>query len=215
MGFFTAFLDLIFPHKCVFCGKILRDRGDLYCGKCVETLPFTSNGGRQEGAYYSVCISPLHYKGAVRRSILKFKFRGAVGYAETYGKLLAECLRENADVEYDVISWVPLSEKRKRSRGYDQAMLLGLAFALELGEVALETLAKINDVRAQSELGGPAERRENISGAYVAIDPELVSGKRVLLVDDIVTTGSTLDECASVLLSAGAASVACIALARG
>jgi len=94
-------------------------------------------------------------------------------------------------------------------------MLLSLATALELEDVAVETLRKPHDVRAQSELGGAAERRVNVSGAYEAVDPELIFEKCVLLIDDIVTTGSTLEECASVLLSAGAERVVCAALARG
>ena len=215
MGFFSSLLDLFFPPKCVFCGKILHSKDDLWCDKCTESLPFTLGGGRQDGAYYDYCISPLYYKGAVRRSILRFKFRGASNYAETYGKILADCIREQPDIGYDIISWVPLSSKRKRTRGYDQAMLLALATALELQDVAAETLIKPQDVRAQSELGGAAERRENISGAYEAADPELINGKCILLIDDIVTTGSTLEECASVLLSAGAKRVICAALAKG
>jgi len=215
MGFLSSLLDLLFPPKCVFCGRILHDKEDQCCERCIESLPYTLNGGRQDGVYYDYCVSPLYYKGAVRKSILRYKFNGASGYADTYGKILADCIRGNPDLGYDLISWVPLSSKRKRERGYDQAMLLALATALELGEVAVETLRKTRDVRAQSELGGAAERRENISGAYEAVDPELISGKCVLLIDDIVTTGSTLNECAGAVLSAGAAKVVCAALARG
>jgi ComF family protein len=194
---------------------VLHDRDDFWCDRCVESLPFTLNGGRQDGDYYDFCISPLYYKGVVRKSILRFKFRGAAGYANAYGRILADCIREHSDVGYDIISWVPLSSKRERSRGYDQAMLLALATALELDDVAAETLKKPHDVQAQSELGDRAERSANISGAYEVVDPELIEGKCVLLIDDIVTTGSTLSECASVLLSAGAERVICAALARG
>ena len=215
MSFFTPVLDLLFPPKCVFCGRILHSKEDYWCEKCVESLPFTLDCGRQDGVCYDFCISPLHYRGVVRRSILRYKFRGASGYADAYGKMLAQCIREYPGAKYDMISWVPLSSKRKRTRGYDQAMLLALATALELNDVAAETLVKRQDVRAQSELGGAAERRENISGAYEAADPELVGGKCVLLIDDIITTGSTLDECASVLLKAGADRVVCAALAKG
>jgi len=215
MGFFATLLDLLFPPKCVFCGKVLHEKNDEWCDRCVESLPFTMNSGRQEGAYYDFCVSPLYYKASVRRSVLRYKFKGASGYADAYGKILAGCIRENPDIRYDMISWVPLSEKRKRDRGYDQAMLLALATALELGEVAVETLKKTRNVRAQSELGSADARRDNISGVYEAVDPELLDGKCILLIDDIVTTGSTLEECAGVLLSAGAARVVCAALASG
>ena len=215
MGFLSSVLDLLFPPKCVFCGRILGCAEDNWCSRCTESLPFALAGGRQDGDYYDLCISPLYYKDAVRKSIIRFKFKGAAAYADTYGKILADCIRENPDIEYDIISWVPLSDKREHSRGYDQAMLLALATALHLDDVAVETLKKPHDVRAQSELSDLEERSANISGAYEVTDCELVEGKRILLIDDIVTTGSTLSECAKELLSAGASRVVCAALARG
>ena len=215
MSFISSLMDLLFPPKCAFCRKILAISDDAWCSVCSETLPFTLNSGRQEGEFYDFCISPLYYKDAVRKSMLRYKFRGASAYADVYGKILADCIRENPDLNYDVISWVPLSSNRKRSRGYDQAMLLALATALQLGDVAAETLKKPHDVKAQSELSGIEERNANISGAYEVTDPELIDGKTVLLIDDIVTTGSKLSECAKVLLSAGARRVVCASLARG
>ena len=215
MGFFSTILDLLFPPKCVFCASVLEKTDEGLCDKCVESLPYTDSQGRQEGIVFDFCISPLYYTGYVRRSILRYKFRGASQYAEVYGNVLAECIRECPEINYDIISWVPLSSKRERSRGYDQAMLLATATAPLLDKVAVETLKKPHDVQAQSELGDRNERIANISGAYTVSDPEHVSGKRVLLIDDVVTTCSTLDECARVLLSAGAAGVVCAALARG
>jgi len=215
MGFISSFLDLLFPPKCVFCSRVLNKSDEGWCDKCTESLPFADNFGRQDGEVFDFCVSPLYYTGVVRRSVLRYKFRGASQYADVYGKLLADCIRESPGMEYDIISWVPLSDKRERSRGYDQAMLLALATALELDDVAVETLKKPHDVQAQSELGGKEERSANISGAYIVPDPEIITGKCVLLVDDVVTTCSTLDECARVLLSAGASGVLCAALARG
>ena len=215
MGFISLILDLLFPPKCVFCSRVLNKSDEGWCDKCTESLPFADNFGRQDGEVFDFCVSPLYYTGVVRRSILRYKFRGASQYADVYGKLLADCIRESPGMEYDIISWVPLSDKRERSRGYDQAMLLALATALELDDVAVETLKKPHDVKAQSELGDKEERSANISGAYIVPDPEIITDKRVLLVDDVVTTCSTLDECARVLLSAGASGVLCAALARG
>ncbi|MCL2391110.1 MAG: double zinc ribbon domain-containing protein [Oscillospiraceae bacterium] len=215
MGFLSSLLDLLFPPKCVFCGSILNSGDDGICGKCIESLPFADNFGQQSGSYYDFCVSPLYFSGVVRKSIHRYKFKDASAYAATYGKLLAECIRHTPGIKYDIISWVPLSSKRKSSRGYDQALLLALATALELNDVAVETLKKTHDVQAQSELGDEAERSANISGAYAVSDPELIEGKRVLLIDDVVTTGSTLAECAKALRLAGANSVVCAALARG
>ena len=215
MSFFSIVLDLLFPPKCVFCSRVL-DKGDEgWCDNCTESLPYTDNYGKQDGDVFDFCVSPLYYTGYVRRSILRYKFRDASYYADIYAKFLAECIRECPDIDYSIISWVPLSSKRERSRGYDQAMLLAMATALELDEIAVETLKKPLDVQAQSELGDKAERSANISGAYVATDPDIIAGKRILLIDDVVTTCSTLDECSRVLLAAGAAGVTCAALARG
>ena len=109
---------------------------------------------------------------------------------------------------------MPLSDKRLRERGYDQAFLLASAAALELGDVAVETLRKGRNTQAQSGLDDDAARRANVLGAYTIVDSELVEGKRVLLIDDVITTGSTISECARVLRSAGAADVVCATLAR-
>lgn len=214
MGFISALLDLLFPPKCVFCAKVLS--GEAYwCEKCADTLHLTAEGGRRNGEYYDYCVSPLYYTGDVRKSLLRFKFRGASQYAEAYGKILAACIRDHIDVQYDIISWVPLSNKRKRTRGYDQAFLLASATALELDIELTETLRKPIDIRAQSELKGKDERVANISGAYEAVDSELIKDKCVLIIDDIVTTGSTLEESAKTLLAAGAKNVVCAVFARG
>ena len=131
------------------------------------------------------------------------------------GALIAESVRECLTGKYDLISWVPLSEKRLRERGYDQAMLLALAAALELDDVAVETLRKKPQTQPpQSGTESADERRANISGAYEVIDSELVRGKRILLIDDIITTGSTLSECARTLMLAGAEGVVCAAVAH-
>ncbi|MCL2628085.1 MAG: ComF family protein [Oscillospiraceae bacterium] len=215
MSFLSFVLDLFFPPKCVFCARVLNKSDKGICERCMESLPFTENHGHQDGEIFDFCVSPLYYTDVVRRSILRYKFRGASYYAPVYASLLAQCIRECKELSYDIISWVPLSEKRESSRGYDQAKLLAVAAAHKLNKNATSTLIKVRDVKAQSELGDKEERSRNISGAYEASDPQIVAGKRVLLVDDIITTSSTLDECADVLLKAGAESVVCAVLARG
>jgi predicted amidophosphoribosyltransferase len=93
-------------------------------------------------------------------------------------------------------------------------MLLAYTVALELKDVAVETLKKTVNNTAQSKINTPAQRKKNVAGVYSAIDPTLVQGKKILLIDDILTTGSTLSECASVLLDAGAIEVVCAVFAR-
>ena len=208
-------LDLLFPPRCVFCGKLLATGERDFCARCQRELPWLEGpAAEQTGEFFSLCAAPLRYQGVVRDSIRRYKFKGRQGYHKAYGKLVAQCVHDHLAGKYDLITWVPLSEKRKRERGYDQAFLLASAAALELGDVAVETLRKSRHTDAQSGLEGEAERRANVLGAYAAVDPELLAGKRVLLIDDVVTTGATFSECARVLRTMGAKDVVCAALAR-
>ena len=138
---------------------------------------------------------------------MRFKFKEATGYAKVYGKYLADCIRDNLEGQYDLISWVPLSKQRFKERGYDQSMLLAMSVALELDNVAVSSLEKVKHVSKQSQAGSPEARRANISGAYKCVDAELIGGKRILLIDDIITSGATLSECARTLLLSGASAV--------
>jgi len=200
-------MDLLFPPKCVFCRKILNKGEDGYCAKCAGELPLTDGELRERDGL--TVISPLYFEGAVRDAIHRYKFGGASFYAGVFGKFLADCVHE----QYDIITWVPLSRERLRQRGYDQAMLLAKATAERLGNDAIPTLRKTVDTKAQSELGGKRERQSNIKGAYEVIDAATIDGRRVLLIDDVVTTGSTLRECVGVLTKAGANEVVCAAFA--
>lgn len=116
--------------------------------------------------------------------------------------------------EYDLVTWVPLSRRRLRERGYDQARLLARSTARELGLPLTPTLHKQRNTQPQSGTGDAAKRRANIAGAYRMKQGADVTGKRVLLMDDIVTTGATLSECARVLGKAGAEQVVCATVAR-
>ncbi len=212
----SLLLDLLFPPKCVFCGHILRSGEDGACAACQRDLPWIGGpAAEQKPEFVSLCASPLWYQGPVRASFHRYKFKGARGYAGLYGRLVGQCVRDHLSGRYDLITWVPLSPKRARARGYDQARLIAQEAAAELGEAAVETLVKGREVPAQSGLGkDDAARRANVLGAYRVLDPERIAGKRVLLIDDVVTTGSTLSECARVLRTEGAADVVCATLAR-
>lgn len=209
-------LDLLFPPRCVFCRRLLHRGEEGICPRCQQELPWALGAeAEQTGEFFSLCASPLWYQDQVRASFHRYKFKGVRGYSRTYGRLVAQCVQDHLAGRYDLITWVPLSRARLRQRGYDQAMLLASAAALALDDVAAETLCKVRDTEAQSGLGkNDASRRANVLSAYQVTDPALVEGRRVLLIDDIVTTGSTLSECARVLRIAGATDVVCAALAR-
>ena len=211
-----ALLDLLFPPRCVFCRRLLHRGEEGICPRCQQELPWALGAeAEQTGEFFSLCASPLWYQDQVRASFHRYKFKGVRGYSRTYGRLVAQCVQDHLAGRYDLITWVPLSRARLRQRGYDQAMLLASAAPLALDDVAAETLCKVRDTEAQSGLGkNDASRRANVLSAYQVTDPALVEGRRVLLIDDIVTTGSTLSECARVLRTAGATDVVCAALAR-
>lgn len=207
-------LDLLFPPRCVFCGKLLRD-GEEHglCGVCQEKLPWiTGRAAEQKLEFVSLCASPLWYQGEVRESVRRYKFSGRSAYARAYGHLAAQCVQDHLSGKFDLISWPPLSKERLKERGYDQAMLLARATAEELGVPLVRTLNKVRHTDAQSGLHEDSARRANVLGVYELAAP--VEGKRILLIDDVVTTGSTLSECARVLRTNGAADVVCVTLAR-
>ncbi|MDR3982924.1 MAG: ComF family protein [Dysosmobacter sp.] len=208
-------LDLFFPPKCPFCGKVLDHAG--ICPACEKALPWTEEGaGLRELPGGLQCAAPLWYEGKVREGLLRFKFQGARAAAGPLGELVARCAAERFSGAFDVVTWVPVSRRRLRSRGYDQARLLAES-ACRLWEIRPEQLLqKITDNPAQSGLTEEAARRANVLGVYEAAEPERIQGYRILLVDDICTTGATLAECARTLRDAGAADVMCVcaALAR-
>ena len=210
----TFLLDLLYPPRCAFCHTFLETSGEGVCAQCKTGLPFAQNGGRQRFSFVRACVSPLNYEGDVRASLLRYKFGGATGYAKVYGRLVADTVRTELAGEYDLVTWVPLSRKRLRERGYDQACLLARSTAKELGLPLTPTLHKQRNTQPQSGTGDAAKRRANIAGAYCMKTGADVTGKRILLMDDIVTTGATLSECARVLGKAGAEQVVCATVAR-
>ena len=136
-----------------------------------------------------------------------------MGGLPCFGSLTARCAAEEFGGEFDAITWVPVSRKRLRRRGFDQARYLAGSLCVEWHVEPQETLRKILDNPPQSGLEDADARRANVLGAYEAVHPERIAGKRFLLVDDICTTGSTLGEAARVLRQAGAADVLGLTLA--
>ena len=209
MGLDTV-LEWLFPAKCPFCQTVIGKPG--VCQACRDKLPLAEGSdGLREGAGFGRCAFPLYYEGAVRDSLLNFKFGGKASWAEVYADFLVPCAAEQLSGEFDCITWVPVSAKRLRRRGYDQAKLLAQAMGRRWDTVPLPLLKKVRDNPAQSNQTDAAARRANVLGVYEA-SPQ-AAGRRILLVDDILTTGSTLGECARVLREAGAASVVCVTLA--
>ena len=205
-------LEFLFPAKCILCGKKLK-RGELdLCAECRISVPKCPGGGRKL-QFRDSWTSVWYYEGYTRASILRYKFRNARHYAAGYGRLLAMKLLEEYPEGFELVTWVPISSLRKLRRGYDQVELLAKAVGRELELKPVRTLKKIRHNPPQSGLKDFSQRRANVLGVYRVTDPETVRGKRILLLDDIITTGATAGECARVLLTAGAAEVHCGAIA--
>lgn len=205
-------LELFYPTKCTFCHKLTG--GDKVCKSCAEKLPLTTAGGQaQKFPFIGQCLSPLYYEGDVRKSLHRYKFGGLSHYCAVYAQFMAKSIDENR-ISCDIITWVPLSRKRLRQRGYDQAKLLADQLSEITGIECRRLLKKTRNNPAQSGTGGAEKRRANVSGVYTALSPEKISGKSILIVDDIVTTGATLSECGRMLMSAGAREVKAVTVAR-
>ena len=210
MNLWKMVLDLLFPHRCPFCGAVTGRR--LLCARCAADLPITGEHPVTEGPY-GRCAAPLYYERQVRDALLEFKFHGQMGGLDCFGEMLADCAAGSFPGEFDTVSWVPVSSKRRKTRGFDQAYELCRATCRAWGVKPVPTLRKIWDNPPQSGIRAAEERRANVLGVYEAIG-ENVWGRRILLVDDVLTTGATMSECARVLRESGAAEVVCLALGR-
>ena len=167
-----------------------------------------------ECAVYSTKFSFLdswtavwYYEDPVRGSVLRYKFSSARHYADCYGRMLAMRLLERFPEGFDCLTWVPISRLRKFRRGYDQVELLARAVGRELGMEPVRLLQKIRNNPPQSGISGQAERRANVLGVYRLKASADVENKKILLLDDVITTGATAGECARVLLTGGASEV--------
>lgn len=208
-------LDLLFPPKCPFCQKILDEPRAPVCPACRPRLPWLEGkAAERQVDFADGCFSPLAYRDAVPKAIHRYKFSRVRALGKPFAALMARCLEEHLPQGADLICWAPLSGKRKRERGFDQAELLAREVGCRLTISLRPVLKKARDTAPQSELEEESARRANARGAYVLLPKIDLTGKRVVLVDDVVTSGATLSECAALLRQAGAAEVYCLTLAQ-
>ena len=205
-------LRLIFPRKCTFCEKVLDKEETDFCHNCRNTGEMFKKSKRSIPfvAHYTAL---WYYKDTVRGSIHRFKFGRRRHYAQVFGRLLAMELSGSVAEDIDLICWVPVFWLRKHKRGYDQSELLAESISAELSLPAVPVLKKIRNNPAQSGIQGMAQRKANVSGVYRVRNSAHIADKRILLIDDVITTGATASECARVLLTAGAKEVYLAAIA--
>lgn len=230
-----ACLDLLFPPTCLGCGKGLpSSRPPLFCPVCQgqitlitpplctccgRPLPDAAGGGHTCGR----CLAKppafrraralLLYDGPLAEAIHRFKYQGETAGLASFAHFAQTAALPDLSLP-DLILPVPLHPKRLRRRGFNQAQWLAQAFFPEQrGQLRPDLLLRLRHTAPQTGMSGK-ERRRNLKNGFGVTRAELIRGKSILLVDDVYTTGSTVNECARVLLRAGAATVEVLTLAR-
>lgn len=209
-----SLLDLLFPPKCIICQKLLP-HGEVICPDCARKLPFTTAAQtRCKVDFTEGCYAPFFYEEPLRAAFLRYKFQGRQHYAKYFGKWMTDCLVGQDQTDFDLVTYAPLSRLRRWKRGYDQSRLLAEEIAAQLKLPLVPTLVKAYRKPLSQLEGERSVRAARIMGAYSLRKGSDLSGKRILLVDDITTSGATLSECAQVLKQGGAAEITCVTLAR-
>jgi len=211
----AAILDLVYPPRCPACRRPVAEHG-AWCPVCLAAAIAERelNLVGRRIPFLDSCRVLCDYAGAVKKLIHILKFRGDTRPAAALTWLLAAKLDSRRLAGVQAVVPVPLHPARRAERGYNQTDLLFRRWAEQQGWPWAEALARARTTQPQWELT-PTARRRNIRGAFAVTRPELIRGKTVLLVDDIVTTGITMSECAKMLKRAGAARVLGLALAGG
>jgi len=232
-----ALLDIVFPPLCHLCRSFIPGAGDLHlCPSCragidavasplcpLCGIPFATPGGIDHvcGAClsshppYAAARAAVRFEGGVRDLIHRFKYDRKVHLARPLALLAQEMLAPFvAEAAAEFVMPVPLHRRRLRERGFNQAVLLGRPLAKTWGiPLVVDNLKRVRWTEPQVTLTA-AEREANVRGAFALADPSTVCNRRILLVDDVYTTGSTVAECSRVLRRAGAESVRVVTVAR-
>ncbi len=232
-----ALADLLFPRACVGCGAPPGDAARYFCWNCLAGLevirpPFCRlcgdpADGALEGDYLCAACrkrppefdrarSALRYRGVLRNALQEFKYRRATWLSRDFAMFLAACWQAHAaDLEADLIGYVPLFPAKERERSFNQAGLLARDLGARLGGLPVRNcLARLRPTPTQTHLTAEA-RRDNVRGVFGISGRGAVAGRRVLLIDDVMTTGATVNECAGALKAAGADKVYVLTVARG
>lgn len=191
-------LPFIGEHRCEICGVKLFDEA-MYCIRC-ENQEFVFEKNR----------SPFLYDGIIKKLVYKLKFDNKPYLAETLGKFMADEYKKS-EMRDEIVVFVPMTEAEEKKRGYNQAELLASTVAKELGLPLLPALMKTKNTHQQKELNAK-EREQNLEGAFICVFSQ-VKNRKILLIDDVFTTGATANVCSKVLLKAGAKSVDVLTIA--
>ena len=203
------FISVLYPNRCPFCDKEI-EWDKYFCDSCCTKLDFidTAKTDTDMGEIIAVCA----YDDAAKTIVYPMKDDNS-GYAMwAAARLICDRL-EAIGESFDVVTSVPMLKADYNKRGYNQTLLMAKEISEIMGIRLSKGIVKIRKTESQKDLKGKA-RRTNLIGAFKASKPQDFSGKRVLLIDDICTTGSTLSEVGKVIMSAGAESVTCAVFAK-
>lgn len=208
-------LDLLFPPKCGFCGKI---NSEYLCKKCeikLQNLKATKEINKIKNQEYTYHIYAYSYKEAIRSKIIDYKFNDKPEISNTFVKLLLNNKKICGFLEnYDIMIPVPMYPKKQIQRGYNQAELIAKKLAKELAiYYEKDVLYKHKQTKTQSSLDKKS-RQSNVKDAYNCENKQKINGKKVILFDDIYTTGSTAKECSKILKQAGAKEIVVLTIAK-
>lgn len=233
--YIEAILDIIYPEKgiCFICNKIDEDINDKYiCDDCYESLSFTDKGGCEicgkrvylnfktcedcldNKRYFNKVYSPIEYKGIIKDAIYKYKYKNNAYMYKLFGRLLIEYLDDLELNDFNVIVPVPLHRSKLRVRGFNQAALISKYISNNLNiDIEHNNLIRHKKTHIQNKLN-KYERMENIKDAFKVKYSEKFKNKKILLIDDIYTTGATVNECSRILLRSGADEVNVLTIAN-
>jgi competence protein ComFC len=216
-------LKLFFPSKCIFCDNSIHINEEVeICDQCYSRIKlYNYNSGKPKMhldflKYGDGIISVCKYSGLVKESLRKFKFQQSPHFYRTFSNLLYNTLKPMlVYMQLDMVLSVPLHNKRLVERGYNQAYLISknISKRLDLKEGS-RYLKRIKETKTQSLLKKD-ERTTNVKNSFKILKTKEISGKNILIIDDILTTGNTLEECAKVLKESGAKNVFLAVIATG
>lgn len=209
-------IDLIYPPVCGLCNKICKKH---LCKECEMDLKKyeineIENVKGDKSKYYDYQVKTFKYKGKVRSKIIDYKFNEKSYMCHTFQKMITKNEKIYSFLKkYDIILYVPMFKKQEHKRGYNQTYLIAKEIGKTLGvSIEKSNLTKIKDTKKQSTLT-KEERKTNVKDAFVIKKPERIVNKKVILFDDIFTTGNTVNECSKVIKMAGAKEIAILTIA--
>lgn len=222
-SFFSFLLDLIFPNKCPCCNKIIKWNA-LICENCIEKFPVKEKNicircGKpncicDSKPNYDYCITSTYYDGVIKKGIINFKLKNGTNFGDYFSRDLIHLLNENnLSKKIDVVTAVPMAKSKRKKRGYNQAEVLAKYIAKGINKPIVNNLLQKSDKTLTQHKLSYRERIKSVVGAFKENQKYDLNGKTVLLCDDVITSGATLNECSAMLKKLGAKSIICAVIA--